>query len=167
MKRAGHTSYTSSAVASWSKTNTKAGGSPVPRVLFTVLAVAFGAGAVFHVVALFFPAKFPPLPAWRHLLFVGINAASAVFVTTRPRWFVFAFAVLCAQQLVSHGADAWRAWTDMGRVDVASLAVLAIMPLALAALAIDALGERRAEGPDPQRGERSSSAPSPKTSRRP
>ena len=55
----------------------------------------------------------------------------------RPRWFVFAFAVLCAQQLYSHGTFAWAMWRDHAQIDWASIVVLVTMPAALALLVID------------------------------
>ena len=108
------------------------------RIVFGLLAIAFALGAVFHAAALVSPSLAPDSPAWRHALFVAINLGAAAGMLTRPRLFVPAFAVLCGQQLASHGEAAYRAWVDLHRIDVASLAVLALMPLALALLVRDA-----------------------------
>jgi hypothetical protein len=104
---------------------------------FCALAILFGAGALFHAAAIALPALAPTSPAWRHAVFVIVNAVTAWGMLRRPRFFVFLFAILCAQQLYSHGADAWHAWHDEHRADLTSLAVLALMPLALAALVLD------------------------------
>ena len=108
------------------------------RIVFGLLAIVFAFGALFHAAALITPSLAPDSPAWRHALFVVINVGAAAGMLTRPRLFVPAFAVLCGQQLASHGEAACRAWVDVHRIDVASLAVLALMPLALALLVSDA-----------------------------
>jgi hypothetical protein len=114
------------------------------RVAFALLATAFAGAAAFHAAAAALPAVDPSAPARRHAAFVAINLACALGFAFRPRWFVAPFALLVAQQLVSHGGQALREWRDAGRVDVASLAVLAIMPLALALLVSNARRANRA-----------------------
>jgi hypothetical protein len=116
------------------------------KVGFGAVAVAFAAAAVFHAAALVRPAIAPPSPPWRHTLFVAINVAAAFGVVLRPRWFVVPFAVLTVQQLVSHGAAAWKAWVEEGRVDVASLIIVVGMPAVLVALVVDAPSSRRGSG---------------------
>ena len=71
-----------------------------------------------------------------------MNALVVVGLWTRPRGFVAAFALLTAQQIVSHGAAAVRMWQDEHRVDFASLSVLVVIPLTLALLLIDARARR-------------------------
>ncbi len=104
-----------------------------PRLL-AAIALAFVAAALFHAAALLYPPLDRSSPAWRHALFIAINLVAAAGLVRRPRGFGFAFAVLTAQQLASHGGAALRAWRDAHRIDVASLAVLVVMPIALAAL---------------------------------
>ncbi|HEU4537250.1 MAG TPA: hypothetical protein VFS00_24185 [Polyangiaceae bacterium] len=108
------------------------------RVTFGLLAATFGAAAAFHLAAALRPAIDPTASPPRHAAFVAVNLACALGFVVRPKWFVFAFGALVAQQLVSHGGQAWREWQGAGRVDVASLGVLAIMPLALWLLVADA-----------------------------
>jgi hypothetical protein len=106
-----------------------------------VLAVAFGITALFHAAAIGSPSLAPGSSAYRHAVFVGIDAAVAVGLLLRPPWFVPAFGVLTAQQLYSHGLDLWGVWTRTGHIDWMSVAVLAIMPLTMATLV---MGDRRA-----------------------
>ncbi|HEU4411908.1 MAG TPA: hypothetical protein VFS43_42095 [Polyangiaceae bacterium] len=108
------------------------------RVAYGLLALAFAGAAAVHAAALLSPRLDPSAPPWRHALFVGINVACALGFVLRPRWLAAPFALLVVQQLFSHGGQALRAWREAGRVDVPSLAVLVVMPLALALLASDA-----------------------------
>jgi hypothetical protein len=111
---------------------------PRARALaFFALAVIFAVAALFHLAAVARPALAPSAPAWRHAVFVVVNGACAVGLAwgrvRRARAFVAAFALLVVQQLWSHGLEAWGA-ARAGRVDLASLGVLAVMPLTLAML---------------------------------
>ena len=72
-----------------------------------------------------------------HAIFVGINALTALGMLLRPRWFVIPFAVLVAQQLISHGDWAFAAWRA-GWFDWRSWGVLATMPPMLLLLVRDA-----------------------------
>jgi hypothetical protein len=110
----------------------------VKRFGFGALAVVFVGVAAFHAVALVRPDIAPPSPPWRHGLFAAINTVVAIGMVARPRGFVFAFAALTAQQLVSHGSTAWSAWAEEQRVDVVSLLVVIAMPVLLLALVIEA-----------------------------
>lgn len=103
-----------------------------------LLAASFVVTAVFHLLAAAIPSMRGGVPAWRHGLFVGVNALSVYGVLKRPRWFVALFAALVAQQLYSHGGDLWRTWASAHRVDVASLVVVIAMPCILALLIADA-----------------------------
>lgn len=108
------------------------------RVSFGLLAATFGAAAAFHLAAVVRPSIDPTAAAPRHATFVAINLACALGFVFRPKWFVVAFALLVVQQLFSHGGQALREWQGAGRLDVASLGVLAMMPVALALLVVDA-----------------------------
>jgi hypothetical protein len=114
------------------------------RFAFGALALAFAGVAAFHAVAVARPDFAPPSPQWRHALFAAINTVVAIGMVVRPRGFVFAFAALTAQQLVSHGSTAWSAWAEERRVDVVSLLVVVAMPAVLLALVID---PRRLDAP--------------------
>jgi hypothetical protein len=112
------------------------------RRVFAILAVGFLAGALYHAVALVDTARAEPAPPWRHALFVAVNLAAAGGVLARPRFFVWLFAALTAQQVYGHGTYGWRVWRAEGRVDWASVVVLVAMPLVLGLLARDALARR-------------------------
>ena len=108
------------------------------RVVFAVLAAAFVAAAGYHLAAVLGVAGDPSSSRARHALFVAINLACAIGMVRRSRVFVWLFALLCAQQLYSHGSDAWRQWRAGEGVDWASALVLMGMPATLALLARDA-----------------------------
>ena len=127
---------------------------PRPRLLlapwrwdFAALAGAFVFTACFHVAAAIRSEIDPEAPAWRHLLFVGINLTCVLGLLVRPLVFIPAFAVLTAQQLGSHGGHAWRMHVEQGAVDFPSLAVLAVMPTTLLLLILDAGRRRRGAMP--------------------
>jgi hypothetical protein len=84
--------------------------------------------AVFHAVAIVVPTLSEPSPAWRHALFVGVNAFFAWGFLTRAKWLPLPFGVLCVQQVWSHGS-AFLAARAGGHTDVQSLLVLASLPL--------------------------------------
>jgi hypothetical protein len=110
---------------------------------FATLAAAFVFTACFHAAAVIRNEVEPEAPAWRHLLFLGINLACVLGLLVRPLVFIPAFAALTAQQLWSHGGHAWRMHVEQGAVDFPSLAVLAVMPTTLVLLVLDALRRRR------------------------
>jgi hypothetical protein len=83
--------------------------------------------AVFHAVAIVVPSVSEPSPAWRHALFVGVNAFFAWAFITRARWLPVPFGVLCVQQVRSHGND-FLAARAVGHIDVQSIAVLVSLP---------------------------------------
>ncbi len=118
------------------------------RLAFGLLALAFAGAAAFHLAAAARPGVDESSSAPRHAAFVAVNLACAFGFARRPGWFAPAFALLTVQQLASHGGQALREWRA-GRVDVASLAVLAVMPLALALLAADARRARAGAAPTP------------------
>jgi hypothetical protein len=102
-----------------------------------VLALSFVFAAIFHGRAFFDGTVEPRMSSTGHALFVAVNLIAAAGMWRRPRWFLAFFAVLCVQQLVSHGQwaiDAWRA----GQSDWRSWMVLVTMPLMLALLIRDA-----------------------------
>lgn len=104
------------------------------RALLAAFAAGLVLAAAFHAAAAVAPSLAPSSPTWRHALFVAINLAAAAGLLWRPRGFVPLFALLCLQQLASHGAEAWRARRDEARVDVTSIVVVCAMPVALALL---------------------------------
>jgi hypothetical protein len=114
---------------------------------FATLAGAFVFTACFHAAAAIRSEIDPEAPAWRHLLFVGVNLMCVLGLLFRPLIFIPAFAVLTAQQLWSHGGQAWRMHVEQGAVDFPSLAVLAVMPATLILLILDARRRRRGTMP--------------------
>jgi hypothetical protein len=76
-------------------------------------------------------------PAWRHVLFVAINLTLASLFLRRPTWFVWAFAVLTAQVIYSHGGAALVSWQRDGRVRWIDAVALVAVPLALGLLVTD------------------------------
>ena len=109
---------------------------------FRLAAAGAVVAAGIHATALAVPAfgavtYSPTYPAWRHVVFIGIDATAAWMFLRRPIWFVWAFAVLTAQVLYSHGGSAWASWQrDGGMAWIDGLALIAI-PLALALLIVD------------------------------
>jgi hypothetical protein len=106
------------------------------------LAFAFGLVAAYHLAALIWPALAPSDSAARHGVFVGVDAALAVGFAWPPWWLALPVALLCAQQLFSHGGDVVREWQAARRVDWASVAVVATMPAALAVAVAEGLRRR-------------------------
>jgi len=100
------------------------------------VAIAFVIAALFHAGALIAPDIAEPSPPWRHALFIGINLALAAGFFRRPRFFLWVFLVVTAQQLVSHGMQGWRVWQE-GRIDWASVVVCVALPPLAALLAWD------------------------------
>jgi hypothetical protein len=95
-----------------------------------------------HLAALAVPAfgiaAYPPTyPAWRHVLFVAINLTLAALFLRRPAWFVWAFAVLTAQVIYSHGGAALASWQRDGRIRWIDAVALVAVPLALGLLVTD------------------------------
>jgi hypothetical protein len=67
----------------------------VRTVWFRLAAAGAVVATAIHLAGLTIPAfgaaNYPGYPAWRHVLFVGIDASLAVLFLRRPRWFVWAF----------------------------------------------------------------------------
>jgi hypothetical protein len=108
------------------------------RATFRVVAALFVCAAAYHVFAVVSGA---PSERVRHATFALINLFVAVLMIRRPPGFAIAFALLCGQQLGSHGADLARAFAE-GHVDWTSLFVVVAMPSALVLLLVDARRRR-------------------------
>jgi hypothetical protein len=105
-----------------------------------VLALGFGAGALFHLVSLGWPGIGSFSPPWRHGLFVVVNLFFAGATLRPPRWLVVPAAVLVGQQGYGHGADLLRA-AAAGQLDVQSALTLLSLPF-VAWVALRALRSR-------------------------
>jgi len=119
---------------------------------FVALSAAFVFTACFHVAAAIRPSIDPEAPAWRHLLFVGINLACVAGLLLRPLMFIPPFALLTAQQLWTHGCHIGRMYRNEHAIDYPSIAVVIVMPTCLALLVHDAYRRhaRRSDAPAPQ-----------------
>jgi hypothetical protein len=112
------------------------------NLAFRIAAVGAMVAAGIHAAALAVPAFGaaaypPPYPVWRHGVFIAINLSAAWLFLRRPSWFVWAYAVLTAQVLYSHGGSAWTSWQRDGRVTSIDAAALIAIPLALVLLVMD------------------------------
>lgn len=106
------------------------------QVYFKLFAVFCFITALYHVVGIFY--KINDAPAWRHLLFVGINLFCAYGILKRPMYFTYLFGVLLIQQYYSHGGSIVRTWTENKQVDWLSVAVLTTMSITMILLVQDA-----------------------------
>jgi len=102
-------------------------------LLFQVAALAFGASATFHATAVASPSiarleYAATYPAWRHVVWIGIDASLAFLLLRRPRWLVWVFGLLTAQVLNSHGRGAWQMWSNGHGLDWISVAVVVAVP---------------------------------------
>ena len=108
---------------------------------FRIAAAGAVAAVAIHLTALIIPAfaaaVYPGYPAWRHGVFVAIDATVAWLFVRRPAWFVWAFAVLTVQVLYSHGGSALASWQASGRVAWIDALALAAVPLGLVLLVAD------------------------------
>jgi hypothetical protein len=107
--------------------------------LLVASGVATAGVALFHAAAIVVPGISEPSPAWRHALFIGVNAFFAWAFVTRVAWLPIPFVVLAAQQTWSHGS-AFLDARAAGHFDLQSVLVLVSLPF----LAIFiALGRKR------------------------
>ncbi|HKU42506.1 MAG TPA: DMT family transporter, partial [Polyangiales bacterium] len=116
---------------------------PSPKRLSYALLIPFLAAATFHAAALVWPSLSEPVPAWRHALFIAINAALALGLWIRPPWFAAVFLLFTLQQLASHGASAWQIWHEQHRLDWASLVTMPFVAGVCVWLLHDAWQRRR------------------------
>jgi hypothetical protein len=109
------------------------------RIARVAFAAFFAAAALSHAVA----ALRGEPGAARHAVFVGINAAMAVFVVAAPRLALMAAVPLGLQQIFSHGAALVAALSN-SKIDWSSVGVLLFFPALVAWLAAVA---RQRRGP--------------------
>ncbi len=108
------------------------------QLTFRLLAAAFMCAGAYHLLAM---ANGAPEERVRHATFALIDVLVGVLMVRRPPGFAIAFALLCGQQLASHGAALAQSLRE-GHVDVISIVVVVTMPAALALLLIDARKKR-------------------------
>lgn len=97
--------------------------------IFRFFTFIFILAAVYHALALIFPAYINDGPLWRHTLFIFINLICALFMFWRKRWFIIFLTVLTIQQLYSHGLRAWLWWYDEHHIDYISIGVVIFFPV--------------------------------------
>ena len=103
--------------------------------VFAGLAAGAALAAAYHLGAFGLACAYSHLhaAAWRHLVFVGIDAALSLLLLWRPRWLIVPVTIVAAQAFWSHGRGLWLAWHCTRQVDWISLAVLLYLPALLAA----------------------------------
>lgn len=106
---------------------------------FYAFAACFAFTACFHVAAALDHRIDPEAPAWRHLLFVGINLACIAGLLRRPWYFIPPYGLLLVQQLWTHGGSLLRSLAPGQRIDWPSAAVVVVMPLSFTLLVLDVL----------------------------
>ena len=105
--------------------------------IFRLLAAFSACAAAYHVAGVLGVLPDDATPAWRHALFVGIDAIGAWYLLTRPLVLLPVFMVLVVQQFVSHGSRVVLWGTRDGRIDTLSVITLAALVLALLLLILD------------------------------
>lgn len=105
------------------------------HILFIIFAVLAFAASLYHTAGALQP--FDKTPAWRHILFIGINTICIYGLIKRPEWFVWFFGVLTFQQLYSHGSYAIELWQQQYIVHWISVADILLLPLLLILLIVD------------------------------
>jgi hypothetical protein len=90
---------------------------------------------LYHLKGIFFPNSITP--AWRHAIFVVINAIGIYGVLKRPSWFIYFALVLTVQQFYSHGSYAIHLWQTQNKLHWISIADLILLPILLLLLYID------------------------------
>ncbi len=111
--------------------------------LFRLCAAGFVASGVYHAVGLVRPEWLVFQPAWRHALFVAINAFFAAAFLKRPWFLPWVFGVLAVEQIYGHGVRAWEILQAERRIDWPGVVVLVGVPAMLALLIVDARERRR------------------------
>ena len=76
-------------------------------------------------------------PAWRDPVFALFDATTAWVALRRPRWLFFFLLAFLIEQVVSHGPDVYRRWTDGQGLPWILLVVDGLVLVALVAAAIN------------------------------
>ena len=110
--------------------------------VFRLASAATFLAAGYHLAALVVPAfariAYPATyPAWRHVLFVIIDAGSAWLLLVRPPWLIWPYSVLVVQVWAGHGVEAWQHWRERGAIDGISIISVIGVSIILALLIVD------------------------------
>jgi tellurite resistance protein TehA-like permease len=108
------------------------------QIVFRTAALGAAGAGLYHLIAIVEPSLIPGGAFWRHGIFAVVDLACAPLLLKRPRWFVFAFAALTLETILSHGGHALRAWQQQKHVDWFSSAVVVAVCLAMSLLTWDA-----------------------------
>lgn len=112
------------------------------HILFIAFAVAAFCAMLFHVKGIFYPT--PVTPAWRHAIFVLINAICIYGCIKRPGWFIVFIAILTIQQWYSHGSYAIKLWQERQVIHWISVADIILLPVLLMLLIADKKNKQKA-----------------------
>ena len=103
--------------------------------LFRMFALVLFLTAVYHFVAVFYIMN--DLPAWRHLLFVGIDLFCVYGALYRPTYFLYFVGALVIQQFYTHGNLLATLWFEKNQIHWISFLDLFLCILALICLIED------------------------------
>src|SRR5258706_13107416 len=105
-------------------------------LLFKITSLLSIAIAVYHLIGVFYSIN--SSPPWRHFIFACVCLFCGYGFTKRPKYFVYFFFALVAQQYYSHGSSLWSQWFRYAKIDWISLALLTSMSIILYNLIVDA-----------------------------
>jgi hypothetical protein len=106
----------------------------VPHIIFIIFSVISFIALLYHIKGLCYPNNLTP--AWRHAIFVGINAICIYGLLKRPNWFIWFVAALTLQQWYSHGSyiiDLWQKQHIIHWISVADILLLPVLFILLRA----------------------------------
>jgi hypothetical protein len=104
-------------------------------IAFIAFAVIAALAILFHIKGVIYPSAVTP--AWRHAIFILINAICIYGCLKRPLWFIWFIALLTIQQWYSHGRYAVTIWQTTHQIHWISVADIVLLPLLLVLLIPD------------------------------
>jgi hypothetical protein len=119
---------------------------PSYTLAFRLAALVAMGIAIYHSVAFFYPAigkvaygaaYFSGYPARRHLFWAVTFASLTGLLLWRPRWLIWPYLILVAQQLNGHGGAIWRHWVQDGFISRGDMGALTSELLILLLLILD------------------------------
>lgn len=119
--------------------------SRLARVARASLLLSFASMGAYHALAIIVPAWARGATPLRHAVFIFVNWLAVWAIVKRHRWVRPLLVLLALQQFRSHGVDAWRA-AMRGEVDIASIVIVAMLPIGLA-IAWSSLGPEAPDDP--------------------
>ena len=113
-------------------------------ILFILFAIVLISAAIYHLLRLIYKAD--DVPAWRHLLFVGIDLFCAYGALQRPKYFVYFIALFFMQQYYTHGTYLLHYWLEKKQIHWISVFDLLLLPIGLTCLIEDCRMKKASEG---------------------